>query len=95
MRVRSPSSATMGYRPGERHAAQPCKGLDHGRQWPGLDRFRPCLRQALKPFGVRMDRAHLGLEDDGLRGGGADHFGSATGVGRAPGGPSRITDIVA
>jgi hypothetical protein len=84
-----------GHGPGARHATQGLKGLDHRLQSPGFDLFLPCLHEALKPFGVRMDGAPVCLEDDVLRRGGADHVGEPPQMGRAPGRASRRADIVA
>jgi hypothetical protein len=53
-----------------------------------------CLLQALQAFGLLMDRAHLCLEDDLLRGGGTDHFGAPAQMGWAPGSPACIATSV-
>jgi hypothetical protein len=52
------------------------------------------LVQPLESLGVFVDRSDVFLKDDLLRGGGTDHLGEPPEVGRAPGGPARIVDIV-
>ena len=52
------------------------------------------LFQTLEAFGVFGDRPHVFLEDDLLRRGGTDDLAEPPEVGRAPGGPARIADIL-
>ena len=84
-----------GHSHGAWHATQGFKGLDHRRQSPRCDLFRPFVHQALETCGGLMDRAPVVLEDDVWRRGGADPCGEPPQMGRAPGRPTRRADIVA
>ena len=94
-RVQVSARRHEGHGPSARHATQGLKGLDHRRQSPGFDLFRPCLPEALEPCGVLMDGATVCLEDDGLSRGGAAHVGEPPPMGRAPGRATRRAEIVA
>jgi hypothetical protein len=61
---------------------------------PGLDLLVECLLKTLTPLCVIIDGAPICLEDDWRRGGGTDDFRAPPEVGRAPGGASRITEVV-
>src|SRR5215475_4860060 len=61
---------------------------------PGADLLLEFLVKRLKPCYAFIDGAHIVPEDDVLRGRGTDNFRERLEVGRAPGGASRITDVV-
>jgi hypothetical protein len=82
-----------GHSHGAWHAPPGLKGRDYRVQAPGCDLFLSCLHQALEPCGVLMDRAHVFLEDDVLRRGGADPFGAPPERGRALDRATRRADI--
>ena len=77
------------------HATQGLERVDHRVEAPGFDLVLEFLFETLEAFGVFVDRSDIFLEDDLLRRGGTDHLAEPSQVGRAPGGPARIADIVA
>jgi hypothetical protein len=75
-------------------APQRWQRLDHGLQAPGVPVVVQCLLQSLQAFGVRSDSANICLEHHRWRRCGTDHCGEPPEMGRAPGGPARIPDIL-
>jgi hypothetical protein len=71
------------------------EGLDHGWYTPRVDLCVACLFQALASLAVCGDRADVGVEAHGLRGGGTDDCREPSEVGRTPGGPAFIAAILA
>jgi hypothetical protein len=62
-------------------------------QAPGVDLLVEFLFQTLEAFGVLVDRSHVFLEDDLLGGGGTDHLGEPSEMGRTPICLAGIADI--
>jgi hypothetical protein len=88
----------FGYAGHGDRALNPTPGLerlDHRLQAPGFDLRLQLMLQSVEAFGVLVDRADVFLENDWLRWGGTDHFREPPQVGRPPGGPARIADILA
>jgi hypothetical protein len=85
-------------RRGDGHGAwHPTQGLqarDHGVAAPRVHLCLACLRQTLQALRVFADRAHLCLANDVWRRGGTDHRREPSAMGRVPGGPAGIADIV-
>jgi hypothetical protein len=79
---------------GELDAAQDLSGVDDRIQAPRLHLVLEFLLEALEAFGDRVDRANIFLEDELLRGGGANHLGEPSERGRTPVGAARIAAIV-
>ena len=79
---------------GELDAAQDLSGVDDRIQAPRLHLALEFLLEALEAFGDRVDRANIFLEDELLRGGGANHLGEPSERGRTPVGAARIAAIV-
>src|SRR4029450_11557943 len=61
---------------------------------PGLDLGVELLCQTCKPFSVLGDGSDVFLEHNLLGGSGTDHLAEPPQVGRAPGGPARIPNIL-
>src|SRR4029450_7260286 len=61
---------------------------------PGLDLGVELLCQTCKPFSVLGDGSDVFLEHNLLGGSGTDHLAEPPQVGRAPGGPGRIPNIL-
>jgi hypothetical protein len=76
------------------HAPQGLAGLDHRVQAPRLHVSWPCLFKTLEAFGVFGHGTDICLQDAVLRRGRADHCREPPERGGAPGGPSRVADIV-
>jgi hypothetical protein len=53
-----------------------------------------CVFETLQACGVCVDRVNVCLQDDGRGGRGTDHCRAPPEVGRAPGGPARLAEIV-
>ncbi len=79
---------------GKLHTPQGLKGLDHRLKTPGVHRLVECLFETLQAFSVLVHRPDICLEDELLRRGRTDHFREPAQVGRTPGGPARIADIM-
>ena len=78
---------------GTRHTAPRLKGLDPWVQAPGLGRLVACVLSTLETCRMGRDGVDVGLDDDGVRGGGTDHGGEPPEVSRAPRGPTRVTTL--
>jgi hypothetical protein len=74
---------------------QGLEGLDDGWSTPRFDLFVACLFQPLESLAVVGDRSDVCLEDDWLSGCGTDDCREPSEVGRPPGGPAFIADILA
>jgi hypothetical protein len=81
-------------RHGAVHPPQGLEGCDDRRQPPGGDLLVECLCQALETCGVCVDGADVCLEDHWLSRCGADHLAEPPEVGRAPGRPARVLNIM-
>jgi hypothetical protein len=83
-----------GHGDGELHPTQGLEGFDHGAQAPGLYLIFACLLKTLEAFGVLVDGSDVFWEDDLRRWYGTDDLREPAQVGRAPGGPACLADIV-
>jgi hypothetical protein len=63
-------------------------------EMPAFDLFLAFVLTTLKACGLCVDSPPIFLEDDVLSGGGTDHVAQPAQVGRAPGGPARVAEIV-
>jgi hypothetical protein len=90
-----PKFSHGGDRHGELDTAPSLERVDHRVEAPRCDRFFACLFETLEPCGVFGDRSDIGLEDDWLSGCGTDDLCEPPEMGRAPGGPARLADILA
>jgi hypothetical protein len=70
------------------------EGVDHRPEPPGLPLLCECLREALKPFGVRGHSAAVFLEDEWLGWRGPDDRAAPPAGSRAPGGPACIPEVL-
>ena len=93
-RVRSPSSATTVTATVNCTPRKACRASTTGCKTPGVHLLVEFLFETLQAFGVLVHRPDIFLEDDLLGRGGTDHFREPAQVGRAPGGPARIADIM-
>jgi hypothetical protein len=89
-----PQCGYGGDRHGARHAPSGLERCDHWGETPGVHLVLACLLQTLETLGVCGNGSDVCLEDALRRQGGTDDLAEPPQVGRAPDGPTRLTDIV-
>lgn len=80
--------------PGEWHATQGLEGFDPRVYAPRLHLCLAFLFATLETFGVCVHGPDIVLEDDVWRRGGPDDRRAPPEVGRSPGGPARLAEVV-
>ena len=75
-------------------AAQGLEGFDHWMEAPGFDLLLEFLVKTLEAFRVFVHGTDIFLKDDVLCRGWANHFREPPEMGRVPGGPARVPDVV-